>query len=183
MRVGADLSVSELARRYEAGDSLRDIGAACGLSYQTVRRHLRQAGVSMRGRHESPKRKRLQGEAKLLYGLGLSMGAVGAALGVHRVTVRRLLVGAEVKIRPPGVQPGGRSRGGPLCVTTRGYSLTGDRTGQPTLVHRACWETHHGPIPTGHLVHHINGDRLDNRVENLACMSRGAHATLHNHKR
>ncbi len=33
--------------------------------------------------------------------------------------------------------------------------------------HRAVWEKAHGPIPPGGVIHHINGDTLDNRLENL----------------
>ena len=35
------------------------------------------------------------------------------------------------------------------------------------LMHRAIWEHHNGPIPKGMQIDHINGDTLDNRLENL----------------
>lgn len=44
--------------------------------------------------------------------------------------------------------------------------------------HRVVYEAAYGPIPEGHIVHHKNGDKLDNRLENLECMSR----TEHNHE-
>jgi len=34
-------------------------------------------------------------------------------------------------------------------------------------MHRAIWEMHNGPIPKGLFIDHINGDSLDNRLENL----------------
>jgi hypothetical protein len=49
--------------------------------------------------------------------------------------------------------------------------------------HRKIWEKHHGKIPKGHFVHHINGDKLDNRIENLILVSRKTHGQLHSWKR
>lgn len=45
--------------------------------------------------------------------------------------------------------------------------------------HRYVWEMAHGPIPEGHEIHHLNGDRADNRLENLECVQGNAHATEH----
>ncbi len=49
--------------------------------------------------------------------------------------------------------------------------------------HRAVWESHNGPIPDGSewVVHHLNGDKLDNRIENLQLMRRADH-TSHHHR-
>ena len=33
--------------------------------------------------------------------------------------------------------------------------------------HRVVWEEHNGPIPEGMQIDHINGDKQDNRIENL----------------
>ena len=34
-------------------------------------------------------------------------------------------------------------------------------------MHRAIWEAYNGPVPSGKHIDHINGDSLDNRLENL----------------
>jgi hypothetical protein len=47
--------------------------------------------------------------------------------------------------------------------------------------HRRVWENAHGPIPAGFVVHHLNEDKLDNRLENLHLLRRSDH-TYH-HKR
>jgi hypothetical protein len=38
---------------------------------------------------------------------------------------------------------------------------------------RVVYESAHGPIPTGHVVMHLNGDARDCRVDNLLAVSRG----------
>ncbi len=47
------------------------------------------------------------------------------------------------------------------------------------LVHRLVWFESNGPIPDGHIVHHINGIRTDNRIENLEVKSRSIHMAEH----
>jgi hypothetical protein len=54
-----------------------------------------------------------------------------------------------------------------------------DRHIVTALEHRIVWESYHGPIPAGHIVHHINGIRHDNIIENLLCVSHSEHARLH----
>jgi len=46
-------------------------------------------------------------------------------------------------------------------------------------IHRVIWMQQQGEIPKGFMVHHLNGDKKDNRVENLICVSRKDHAKLH----
>jgi hypothetical protein len=46
-------------------------------------------------------------------------------------------------------------------------------------LHRDIWEAAYGPIPKKYVVHHVNGDPLDNRLENLALMTASAHVRHH----
>jgi len=48
------------------------------------------------------------------------------------------------------------------------------------FIHRAIWESAHGPIPDGYVVHHIDHDKANNRLENLTLMLWGEHASYHN---
>lgn len=48
-----------------------------------------------------------------------------------------------------------------------------------SYVHRLVWEEAHGPLPEGWHVHHLNGDTLDNRLENLVALPGVKHARLH----
>lgn len=65
-----------------------------------------------------------------------------------------------------------------------GYYERTDKSARPkrTLrLHRAVWEHHNGPPPTGWHVHHRNEDKGDNRIENLDCMPNSTHVVGHNH--
>ena len=82
-----------------------------------------------------------------------------------------------------------RRHGDPRWVSKRRPAGTGglDRMGYIRLCagggmifeHRAVWEERNGPIPDGYVIHHINGVRHDNRIENLELMERGDHNLRH----
>ena len=46
-------------------------------------------------------------------------------------------------------------------------------------LHRYVWEKEVGTIPKGFHVHHLNGDKSDNRIENLALMNGTGHLRMH----
>ena len=50
---------------------------------------------------------------------------------------------------------------------------------RPTFLHRAIWEFHNGQIPRGYVIHHIDGNPLNNDLENLVCLSRKHHGEEH----
>ncbi len=44
------------------------------------------------------------------------------------------------------------------------------------LEHRFMWEQAHGKLPEGYVVHHLNGIKDDNHLENLVALPRSAHS-------
>ena len=60
----------------------------------------------------------------------------------------------------------------------RGYRIVG-KNGRGYLEHRLVWEQAYGSIPVKHIIHHLNGDKSDNRLENLECITQSEHMKLH----
>ena len=47
--------------------------------------------------------------------------------------------------------------------------------------HNYVWNQHFGQVPPGFIVHHINGNSLDNRINNLAALDITMHNRIHAH--
>ncbi len=64
-----------------------------------------------------------------------------------------------------------------------GYVRIRTGPGQRDLEHRIVWEAAHGPIPRGMHVHHLNHDKMDNRLENLVLATNSEHQHLHDERK
>ena len=63
--------------------------------------------------------------------------------------------------------------------TSDGYIIVKTK-GKPVFKHRIVMAKHLGrDLTPGEVVHHINGDKKDNRIENLAVLSARDHALSH----
>ena len=58
------------------------------------------------------------------------------------------------------------------CNLDRDGYLRVRKDGKEYRAHRLIWEMHNGPISIDMLIDHIDGDRLNNRIENLRLATR-----------
>ena len=66
-------------------------------------------------------------------------------------------------------------KSGTGSITRDGYIRHSDNE----LQHRKVWRKYRGEIPNGYHLHHINGNKKDNRIENLQLVTSKQHRQIH----
>lgn len=153
-------TANKVVEIYSSGKSIPDVAEAVNLPRSTVRYHLKKAGV-LRTRSDGVRLAR----EKLGSGLrGKSRTFTPehcAAISKHR------LAWAEEHAVGTTIKPNG------YVVYTRGQN-------KGRSVHVVAMEQRLGrKILADEVVHHIDGDRSNNSIDNLALMTRAAHTRLH----
>lgn len=119
------------------------------------------------------KRNAIYDEAYNVYLEGYSLDQVAQQLNVTRQCVFKAFKKRGFMLRGVNYQPKQVYDGKTFTLRNHGYfSLT---TGKRTLMHRYVWEKEKGSIPDNYDIHHLNGIKSDNRIENLECLSKSEH--------
>ena len=64
------------------------------------------------------------------------------------------------------------------------YRITSRKEGNRNKrLHNLIWEAYNGKLPENMVIHHIDGNKTNNRIDNLELLSSTEHATLHNKDR
>ena len=64
--------------------------------------------------------------------------------------------------------------------TLRNHGYYACTTGKRTLMHRDIWEHYNDKIPEFYDIHHINRNKLNNRIDNLELLRKDEHARRFN---
>ena len=66
-----------------------------------------------------------------------------------------------------------------MSITAKGYSRI-SVGGRQVMEHVYIWEREHGRrVPPGHDIHHIDGDKLNNKIDNLRLVTKLEHKRIH----
>ena len=153
--------IADLPEMYKQGLSIPEISRATGIPRSTVRSRLIAQGVKLRSRAEAVRACKTLGDA------------------------------TRGKPRPPFSEEwkanisAGRKRHAEkhACGTSQkpnGYIEHTRGADKGALVHRTVMAEFIGrPLRSSEVVHHIDGDKTNNEINNLALMTRAAHTRLH----
>lgn len=111
-----------------------------------------------------------------LYGQGYSCSDIGKMLGATRQAVWEKMKNARIKRRQKKLLPYiiYDDKKWTISKTTGYYRLTNKRDKHISL-HRYVWEKEIGIIPIGFDIHHIDGNKTNNNIKNLECLSKSEH--------
>lgn len=102
---------------------------------------------------------------------GMSLSEIGRHYGITRQVVFD-------KFQRRGFRMRTREKLPPVIFNGRTYTLSGKggcyrlTSGARSLLHRDVWEFHCGPIPPDHDILHRDGDKANNDLSNLVCVTR-----------
>lgn len=101
-----------------------------------------------------------------MYQLPMSLERVGAAYRRTRQAVYDVFRSRGYKLRTKELAGLTIIDGHKFTLTKGGY-LRGTVAGRRTTAQRYAWEKRNGAVPQGFVIHHVDGDKLNNDVGNL----------------
>jgi len=190
-----DWTKVDLRKLYqEDGLTLREIAEPLGVTPGAISYRMWLQGISTSKNSTYRFRQILnKANAKELYLVDkLSLKEIGDKLGISYGIVRYYLISGGVTLRNPvealrlAFERKIIQQKGPLNAHWKGGKTTSGKSGY-TLIwtedgyvfeHWLVWEKAHPETPKNWIIHHINGVKTDNRLENLIAMPMSEHRLI-----
>jgi DNA-binding CsgD family transcriptional regulator len=187
---GKPVNVDKCIELYHSGLSMNEVGRQLGHHHSVIKYHLIRNNVPIRPQSVSQRKNISSKEIAKLYKDGMSAVEIADEFGITYQCVYDRLAEYGMKIRSRKEQikimiqrgtynipkgPNHPNWNGGITIDNNGYRHI-NINGKYIPEHRIVWEKKHGDIPDGWIVHHLNGNKLDNRIENLSAMPRKQHS-------
>jgi transposase len=175
-----DARSSEVVRDYQMGLSLDEMQQKHDVNSWTIRDRVRKSGVKLRrvGGRKRELNLLESSEVLRLNALGLTQSAIAAKFGCHQTLISSLLSANGIQSVRHASGPSHGSWKGGISKNSGGYILQSPALGDAAYLmrsksgyvpqHRLVMANYLGrPLLKSETVHHINGIKDDNRIENL----------------
>lgn len=169
-------SKDELELLYNQLRSTSAVAQYLGMTKQGVSHWLHKHGILLFNRRSVDRAEKKQRIMELLDS-GLGKAGIARELGVSKTNVGKLC--DELGVTPfCALRPGFAMANGYKTVLANDHPLRDNKS--RVREHRLMMESHIGRLLNrNELVHHLNGDKTDNRIENLAIINQAEHMSLH----
>lgn len=175
-KYGQDLELLLRKLYVDERKTMREIGDSLGVDAAAIYYHLNKFKIQTRNRYDHPVSDKVRANASQL-GKGMK-GTKKSAESRNKISLSRK--GYILKPSQYGGHIKDRNGYSYVYIPEHPYASSDGYVMEHRLVMESCIGRY---LEKDEVIHHINGNKKDNRIENLMIMTPAEHLRLHNQKR